>query len=91
MVINTLLSVKNPDNKKSIRKNDQLIAQQLMGTLFKNFCLLLKLIDQRTQRPSEVNTETITSYFPLLLNTDPFIYMPDRVPQDTGTAYKNNA
>lgn len=53
--------------------------------------VILKLIDQIKDRPSKVNTETITSYIPLLLNTDSFIYMPDRVPRDRGMASKNNA
>lgn len=63
-----------------------------MGTLFQELlCVIPELIDQRTQRPNKVNTETITSYYTALHNADTFIYMPGQVPQGRGTVNKNNA
>lgn len=92
LVTNTLLSVKTLSIKKSIWEKRSAYCTTANGHFIQELLFVnLKLIDQRTQRPCKVNTETITSYSPLLHNTDQFIYMSVQVPQERDTVNKNNA
>ncbi len=87
---NTLLSVRKLELKKINMEKQSAYCTTANGHFIQELLFVIsKLIDHRTQRPNKVNIVSITSYFPLLLSTDPFIYMPDQVPQERRMANKN--